>query len=80
MSSGDSFGRWMVRVQLVELAGEAERRLVILIGYRRSGIGTHVEVLIPLQEHRDGLFHFLRRYNLAVDLEIAGSALSQPGI
>ena len=47
--------------QLVELAGEAEGGLVVLVGHRRAGIGAHVEALAPLHEHRDGLLHLLRR-------------------
>src|SRR5262249_28583260 len=34
--------------QLVELAGEAERNLVVLVVHWRFGVGTDVEVLVPL--------------------------------
>ena len=63
--------------QLVELAGELERHLIVLVVHRRAGIGAHVEVLVPLQRHRNGLFHLLRRDHLAVDLEYAGAAAAQ---
>src|SRR5262245_51538186 len=38
--------------ELVELAGETERHLVI-IGHRRAGVGADVEVLVPLQDQRN---------------------------
>ncbi len=61
----------------MELAGEAEGGLIILVGHRRAGIGTHVEVFIPLHGHGNGLFHLPGGDHLAVDLEIAGSAAAQ---
>src|SRR5262249_7387574 len=36
--------------QLVELAGEFERHLVILIVHRRAGVAAHVERLVPLPD------------------------------
>src|SRR5262249_33655049 len=59
--------------QLVKLAGEAERHLVI-VSHRRSRVGTDVEVLVPLHDERDGVLHGLARYLLVVDLEYTGAA------
>src|SRR5260370_11586753 len=39
--------------QLVELAGEAERHLIIVVVDRRAGVGTDIEVLVPLQDEWD---------------------------
>ena len=52
MSSGDSFGRSIVERQLVELAGEGERHLVVRVVHRCAGVGADVEALVPLQDQR----------------------------
>src|SRR5215471_14050581 len=70
--------RWQLRSidlqrELVELAGEAERHLVV-IGHRRASVGADVKVLVPLQDQRDRALHALARHLLAVDLEHAGAA------
>src|SRR5262249_2534019 len=43
--------------QLVELAGERERHLVVLVGHRRAGVGTDVEGLVELHDDRDRMLH-----------------------
>src|SRR5215475_6229872 len=55
--------------QLVELAGERERHLVLLVVHRRAGVGTDVEGLVELHDDRDRVLHLLGADDLAVDLE-----------
>src|SRR5262249_31726581 len=59
--------------ELVELAGEAERYLVI-VGHWRAGVGANVEVLVPLHDEWDSVLHGLARHLLAIDLEHASAA------
>src|SRR5262252_2765090 len=59
--------------ELVELAGELERHLV-LVGHRRPGVGADVEVLVPLHNQRDRVPHGLTRNLLAVDFQHSGAA------
>src|SRR5215471_12930075 len=59
--------------ELVELAGETERHLVI-IGHRRAGVGADVEVLVPLQDQRNSALHSVARHLLAVDFEHTSAA------
>src|SRR5262249_56796417 len=54
--------------KLVELAGEAERDLVIVRNWR-AGVRADVEVLVPLQDQRNSALHSLARHLLAVDFE-----------
>ena len=74
------FGRQLRPVdlerQLVELAGERERHLVVLVVHRRAGVGADVEGLVPLQDERERVFHLLGGDFLAVHLEHAGAALA----
>ena len=37
---------------LLDLAGEPERHLVVLVVHRRAGVGADVEVLVSLQNDR----------------------------
>src|SRR5499426_2705152 len=45
--------------KLVELAGELERDLVVLVVHRRAGVRPDVEVLVPLQAKRNSALHSL---------------------
>jgi acetyl esterase/lipase len=51
--------------QLVDLAGEAERHLIVSVVHRRSGIGADVEGLVPLQDKRNRAVHLLGGHLLA---------------
>src|SRR5215469_679439 len=62
--------------QLVELASEAERNLVVLVVHWRFGVGTHVEVLVPLKDEWQRVLHLLACDLLAVDLEHPRTALA----
>src|SRR4030095_7328592 len=75
--SGDGFGlsllilrRHLVRLelnsQLVELSGEAERRLVVLVIHPRAGINPDIEGLIDRKERWDGMRDRLASDFLAV--------------
>lgn len=57
--------------QLVEFAGESERTLVVLIVYRCAGVAADIEVLILLQDERQGVFHGLGSHRGAVNLQRA---------
>src|SRR5262245_4474310 len=57
--------------ELLQLAGELERDLVILVVHRCAGVGTDVEVLIPLHDEWDSELHGLPRHFFAIDLEHA---------
>src|SRR5262249_51489924 len=65
---------------LVDLARERERHLVVLVVDRRAGIGPDVEVLVPLKDERDRVLHLLARDFSAVDLQYAGAAPAEPTI
>ena len=56
--------RWC---QLVELARELERHLIVVVAHRRCGIGTQVEDFIKLQNNGDRVLHFLGRHDFVVD-------------
>src|ERR1017187_1757627 len=60
--------------QFVELPGEGERNLIVLVLHRSASVGANVKVLVPLQDQRQGVLHRLRGHRLAVDLENAGTA------
>src|SRR5262249_43910433 len=62
--------------QLVELAGELERHLVVLVVHRCAGVGADVEGLVPLEDERDRVVHLLGAHDLAVDLEHSGAGLA----
>src|SRR5689334_17486445 len=64
--------------QLVDLAGEGERHLIIAIIDRRAGVGPDIKGFVPGQGQRDGAIQFLRRDHIAVDLESAGSRAAKP--
>jgi len=59
--------------QLVKLARELERYLIVLVVDRRAGIGANVEGLVPLQNERQRTLHSLVGHDLAVNLEHAGA-------
>src|SRR6516164_1244388 len=65
--------------QLVELAGEAERRLVVIVVYPRASIHPDVEGLIDGHEERNGMWDALAGYFLAVHRQRAGAALAEAG-
>src|SRR5262245_47384181 len=62
--------------QLVELAGELERHLVVPVIHRSAGVRADVEGLVPLQDKRHRALHFLRGHHLPVDLQHPGAALA----
>src|SRR4029450_2623973 len=68
INSGKGFGlgffvigshlRWFeLDGQLVELAGEAERRLIVLVVHASAGIHSHVEGLVDRPESRNSVRH-----------------------
>src|SRR5262249_22999593 len=59
---------------LVDLAGEHERHLVVTIVHRRAGVGADVEVLVPGEDQWDGPLHRLACDFLAVYLQHTGAA------
>ena len=63
--------------QLVQLAGERERGLVVRVVHARQRVGADVEALVPLQDHRDRVLHPLGVDRLAVHLQRAGAGLAQ---
>jgi len=63
--------RWC---QLVELARELERHLIVVVAHRRCGIGTQVEDFIKLQNNGDRVLHFLGRHDFVVDSEYPRAA------
>src|SRR5215471_11175417 len=65
---------------LVDLAGERERHLVVLVVDRRAGVRADVQVLVPLENEREGVLHPLARDFRAVDLEDSGAALAEPTV
>lgn len=67
---------WLVNAErdLLELAGERERRLVVLVVDPGQGVGTDIETLVELQQERQRVLHLLLRDHLAVDLERADAA------
>src|ERR1035438_7801261 len=60
--------------QLVELAGEGERNLIVLVVHRSASVGADIKVLVPLQDQRQGVLHRLRGHRLAVHLQDARTA------
>src|SRR6476661_1361344 len=62
--------------QLVELAGEAERRLVILVVHTRASIHPDVERLIDGHKGGDGVRDRLAGYFLAVHRQNAGATFA----
>src|SRR5664279_596199 len=62
--------------QFVELAGEGERNLIVLVVHRSASVGADIKVLVPLQDQRQGVLHRLRGHRLAVDLQDARTALA----
>src|SRR5215472_8901677 len=63
--------------QLVELGGQLERNLVVLVIHRRTGISADVEGLIPLHDERDGAVHFLGCHGFTVDFQNTASAVTE---
>src|ERR1700730_18348647 len=60
--------------QLVDLARERERDLIIAIIYRRSGSRAYVEGLIDWKNQRHRALHFLRRSHIAVHSQGSAAA------
>src|SRR5215469_5897932 len=73
---GRQLGTLNADAQLVEIAGEFERRLIVLIVDARLRIRTDVEGLVKLHNDRNRPIHLLRRYGVAIDFECAGAAAS----
>src|SRR3954470_13117597 len=72
--------RWFqLDCQLVELAGEAKRRLVVLVVHACAGIDSDIERLINRHEGRNGVWSGLPGNLLAVHGQDAGAALSHAG-
>lgn len=65
--------------QLVELAVEAERHLVVLVVHRCAGIDPDIEGLANRKQERDRVRHLQRGDVLAVHLQYAGAALCDAG-
>src|ERR1019366_3390858 len=61
--------------QLVDLAVERERHLVVLVVHTRSGIDPNIEGLVSHLEESDGVCLLLRVDDLAVHLQHTGAAL-----
>jgi len=62
--------------ELIELAGEFEWHLIVLVVYRCAGVGADVEGLVPLHDERDRVVHLLGGDFLAVHLKHAGAGLA----
>src|SRR5262245_43641662 len=60
--------------QLVQLAGELERHLAVLVVHRRAGSGAHVKGLVSRWDDGERALTLLLRSDLAVDLQDAGAA------
>ena len=60
--------------QLVERAGKAERRLVVLVLHAQAGINADIEGLVDRHEGRDGVRDLLAIHFLAVHRQDAGAA------
>src|SRR5262245_56980666 len=65
--------------QLVDLAGEAERYLVVLVVHRRAGVDAHVECFVDGYENWNGVRNLLGRNVFAVNHEHAGATLAETG-
>ncbi len=65
--------------ELVELAGEAERHLVVLVVHGRARIDAHVEGFVDRHEERNGVRDFLGGDFLVVHLQDAGAAFAEAG-
>src|ERR1044072_9220790 len=63
--------------QLVELAVEAERQLIVLVVDPRAGIDTHIEGLVDRDDERNGVWHRVGGDFLAVDFQHTRSALAK---
>src|SRR5262245_41647827 len=65
--------------ELVQLPGEAERVLIVLVVHGCAGVATDVEGLVPLENERSGVRNFLAGHLCAVDLQNSGAAFADPG-
>src|SRR5438477_8059646 len=63
--------------QPVKLSGQRERRLIILIIHASQRVGTDIEALVPLQNHRQGVRHRDGLDFLAIHLERAGARTAE---
>src|SRR5205823_6994386 len=64
---GRPIRRFELNGQLAELAGKAERRLIVLVVHAGAGIDTDIERLIDGEERRHGVRDGLLSYFLAVN-------------
>jgi len=64
ISAGVRCGRSTLIVSLLSL---------VFVVYTGERVGTDIEALVPLQDHRQRSFHFLGGHVLAVDLKRAGA-------
>src|SRR5262245_41741923 len=65
--------------ELVKLAGEAERRLVVFVVNRRARIDAHIEGFIDGQEEWDSVRDLVGGNFLVIHLEDAGASLAKAG-
>src|SRR5215510_374184 len=65
--------------QFVDLAGEAERHLIVLVVHRRAGVDAHVECFVDGYQEWSGVRNLLGRNLFAVHHEHAGAALAEAG-
>src|SRR5947207_14881128 len=68
-----------VEGQLVDLAVEAERHLIVLVVHRRAGVYSNVEGLVTRYQERDRARNLPRGDVVAVHLQNAGAALRDAG-
>ena len=65
--------------QLIQLAGEPERHLVVVVVHARAGIHPDIERLVKPLEKRNGMWHRLAGDFLAIHRQHAGAALAETG-
>jgi hypothetical protein len=63
--------------QITDLAGEAERYLVVLVVHRRAGVEPDAEGLVPREGERQTARHEVALHHLAVHLQGAGAAFTE---
>src|SRR5437899_12325467 len=73
--SGSHLRWFQFDCQLVEFAGEAKRRLVVLVLDARAGINADVEGLIDRHEGRDGMWDRLPSDFLTIHRKDTSAAL-----
>src|SRR5262245_29498720 len=65
--------------EFVEFGRQRERWLVVGVVDAGQSIGTDVEALVPLQDRRQGLFHFPGGDDLAVEFQRANAGATDAG-